>query len=231
MLAILGDIHGDFRLFERYIPLLDETLAGGKSVSVIQVGDFGYYPLGNGGKTTLENWPKTNFPVYFVEGNHSWHPYLRGLDSPTKLKKNLWYMPRGTIQEIEGYRIGFCGGANSVDMKYQKRNGSWFPEEVVTQADVDKFNGKTVDILITHAPPMNIVYRTMGKLDTGYWGLPYGWVDESAMMIEQLWGNLGTPPIYSGHLHISYNGSNATILDIGEMQFIKSKHELENEDV
>ena len=63
---------------------------------------------------------------------------------------NLVFVPRGTVLELDGRRIAFLGGGNSIIDRAVRRNGvDWWPEEQVTLADVARFaDAGTVDILV-----------------------------------------------------------------------------------
>jgi len=226
MIMFVGDLHGSFVILRA---LIDRVLkdngylagcvsrGGGKSsaLKIIQVGDFGWYPY------LLKEWTTLPFPVYAIEGNHEYYPMLTDFTHVTEVKPNLWYIPRGTVKNIDGYDIGFMGGAHSVD-RYQRREGfDWWPEEEVTEENIKKLANKKVDILVTHVPPYNVIQRNWGKINHRSWHLPYNWVDESSRRIEKMWGDMGMPPMICGHMHGSATDGNCRVLDINELVFLK----------
>lgn len=223
MLGLLGDLHGDFWVMTNLIPKLENV-----DITVIQVGDFGYYPDRHRGTildgTTLDYWPDTEFPVYWIDGNHEWHPFLRGITKVTELKKNLFYVPRGTVLDLEGYRIGFMGGAESIDKFHQMKRGTWFPDETITREQIERlWDRKDIDILVTHTAPASVVRAHFPPLDLQEWGLPAAWKDTSSILVDELWNNLGRPPLYCGHFHKSIIHDTCRILDINELYTIDSK--------
>jgi hypothetical protein len=123
---------------------------------------------------------------------------------------------------LDGRRIGFLGGASSVDKRYRiSRNLDWFPEENITREDIEKFdNVDLIDILITHCPPRRIISRNFNPNDLLFFGLPNTWEDPNSILVEQLWDRLGNPKLYSGHMHRSVIDGNARILDINELIFV-----------
>lgn len=220
MIALIGDLHGDFAVIETLSEyVLEDTI-------FIQLGDFGFY------HRVLENWPATKFPVYVIDGNHEDHEYIRNEllasvplhQNVVEIKPNLFYVRRGSVVEIDGKRIGFLGGAESVDKYSRLRNGwHWSALESVTDADADRMiaNGKAVDMLVTHTPPSSVTHAMVGPIHKHRWGLPHDWTDESAARVQRVWDALDRPPIYSGHLHCSGVVDNARVLDINEIHTIR----------
>ena len=227
MIVFVGDIHGEFHILRSMITemikgngYLETSImeGNGKSnaIKIIQVGDFGWYPH------LLKDWDwKCPFPIYAIEGNHEYFPLVQNWTHVTEVKPNLWYVPRGTVMNIDGYDIGFMGGAHSVD-RYNRREGiSWWPEEEVTEQDIKKLSNKKVDILVTHVPTHTTIQRNWGPLNKASWGLPKHWVDTSSMLIEQMWMEMGQPPIISGHMHKSVIDGKHRVLDVNQPVFLQ----------
>lgn len=221
-MKIVGDLHGIFDalryLAEARMPGELEQLAPGEAV--VQVGDFGFYEDRNPAIEKLE----LVAPVYAADGNHEDHsqldldaeePYLyRGVP-------NLYYVPRGRAVTIEGRRVGFLGGASSVDKFIRLNRGlHWSPREVPSAEQVARLmrNEPKLDILITHCPPQSVIDRHFDPQDLNtYFGLPVTWLDPTASMVEVVWNFYGRPPLYCGHMHRSVTHGNVRILDIEEV--------------
>jgi Icc-related predicted phosphoesterase len=222
-ICFVGDIHGEFEFFEK----LPKRVELPSDMTFIQVGDFGWYPQ------NIQYFPQ-NFPnpVYFIDGNHEHFPLIRGVTEIKEVKPNLFYVPRGTVMEIDGWTIGFIGGGESVDRYWRTKEIDWFPDERVTEEDVNKLLncGKKIDILVTHAPPKIAIDYNFTPIRRESWSLPRDWEDVSAQRIEHLWNNLGRPRLYCGHMHRSVKWNNVRILDINETEFLPPKSELENDD-
>jgi predicted phosphodiesterase len=184
MIAFIGDVH---REFGRLAGAVSE-LPPGVEVA-IQVGDLGLHrddlgPTGSGV-------PPLAHLVYYVTGNHDHEPSYRGIARPTEMAPNLVFVPRGTVLELDGRRIAFLGGGDSVIDRAERRDDvDWWPDEQVTMADVARFEGvRRVDFLVCHTPPA-FVYPIFH--------LP---PDPSAVAVERAWEMLGRPPVMCGHLH------------------------------
>jgi len=169
---ILGDVHGD----RAFLDLAIEAAMKAECGAVFQLGDFGYWPNHrlfrddeNGivmikkGDTVIgmvEELPHViddyDFPVYFVDGNHEYHPGLQKYEEwVTEIRKNLFYIKRGALLEVGKRNVLCLGGAYSMDRLSRVKNESWFPEEVVSNADVEASMNidKTIHVVMTHDCP------------------------------------------------------------------------------
>lgn len=203
-LILIGDLHGDMGILKDFIPQEGDM--------IIQVGDF-FIP---------DNWIPPAYPIFFIDGNHEKDlPKLVSLTEVTEVRENLFYIPRGTVLEIGGKRVGFLGGGSSLD-RYQRTEGvSWFPEEIPTEAQCASLCNKgPLDLLVTHSPPANVLNLALPPLDRSSFGLPAGWKDEAAEKIQDVWDTLGRPQLICGHAHTAFSGPNFRILDIDEMYFM-----------
>jgi len=216
MLAFLGDIHG-------VVPSLKNALIKIKVeypqvTALIQVGDFGWY------KSRIEAFKAVNphIPVYWIDGNHEYFPLINRTTEVTEVAPNIFYVPRGTVLTLDGRKIGFMGGAASVDKEYRIRSGlPWHKEELITESDVARMDGvDTVDIFVTHTPPQSVVDRHFDPMDlVRYYGLTIDWRDPSAQHIQNLWDRFGNPLLICGHMHRSVSASmgKVRILNIDEL--------------
>lgn len=200
MIAFIGDVH---RSFDSLAGAVAE-LPSGIDVA-IQVGDLGLH--GDDLRAAGTGVPALARTVYYVTGNHDHEPWYRGIAQPTEMAPNLIYVPRGTVLELDGRRIAFLGGGDSiVDRAYRRRDVDWWPEERVTEADIARFHtvGR-VDLLVSHTPP-SFVYH--------YFGLP---PDPSSLAVGQAWQMLGRPQVICGHLHMARAVGCVRVLDALEV--------------
>jgi UDP-2,3-diacylglucosamine pyrophosphatase LpxH len=163
-------------------------------------------------------------PVYFIDGNHDHCTRWRNYETVGKVfgNANLYYVPRGSVLEIDGRTIAFMGGAASIDKQWRLRDGHfWDAHEEVTQADVDRLlknaEGKNIDMFITHCPPNTLITEHFDPKNKLWFGVGLDWHDPSQTFIEEAWHKLGTPHIYSGHMHRHVETAVATILDINQI--------------
>lgn len=211
-IALIGDIHAEYGALERIVAQIDPDAA------IIQVGDFGYWPYYL--EHYMDHMPKRC--VLFIDGNHDHVPGCRSCEWP-----NAVFVPRGTVKEVAGRRVLFLGGATSVDRKRRPHNGghhAWFDDEVVSEDDVARAlaNAKDgVDLMVTHTPPDWMIRKNFSPNGLRSFGIdPDTWRDLAAERVEQVWHELGEPPLYCGHMHQSVQDGNCRILDINEVVLI-----------
>ena len=199
MIVCVGDAHGNSAA-------LAKIVREHPAATVIQVGDFGLWPQ------LRRQYVIPERPVYFIAGNHEHHPSIRGITTVTEVWPNALYVPRGTVLELDGKRIGFCGGADSVDCAFRTPQVDWFPDEAVRDVDVDPARYGSVDLLVTHSPPQSAIAANFDPRQLAVFGLPPTWVSDSAVRIQRLWEALGHPPLICGHMHASVRHRGVTIL-------------------
>ena len=229
MILLLGDIHGDYRILNDAIQKAE--LVGASAL--IQVGDFCMF---RGGQTEFgaklaNNEPefqrvleKAKVPVYFIDGNHDdcdrWLCYTE----VTQVFENapFYYVPRGTVMELDGRTVAFMGGASSINKQWSLRDGNhWTPLEDIRQEDIDtllrKAEGKQIDMFITHIPPHSVIQEHFDDSVKIMFEVGLDWHDQNQTIVEELWHKLGTPHIFSGHMHRRVAGMTYRILDINEL--------------
>lgn len=91
-------------------------------------------------------------PRFFIDGNHEYFPDLN-LDAskPLALDNNLWHIPRGFVSG----QVMFMGGGESIDRYSRVPGYTWFPEENITQTQLDRalaYQGK-IDVVASHTMP------------------------------------------------------------------------------
>lgn len=209
-------------------------------VAFIHVGDFGIYSW------LLSKWVPLDAPTYVIDGNHEDHRYLASLRATEEMSEiqvvaglsdvseyinkpkpvveiapNLFHVPRGTVLELDGRVIGFCGGGESLDYKFRRRNVSWWEEERIVEQDIKPLYEKTLDYLITHTPPLSVIQRNFPPVQKEEWSLPREWKDQSAQMIDVLMMRVTVrKEIISGHMHKTVRDGQFRILDIDELYCI-----------
>jgi predicted phosphodiesterase len=218
MILLLGDIHSNAGIFRQVIELSKESGA----IAIVQLGDFGLF-------RDNEDWFRQNIkdahiPIYFIDGNHDdcsrWIEY----EEVTRIwdDRELFYVPRGTVMELDGRTVAFMGGASSIDKKIRLENNMhWDINENISDDHVNRLlnntNGKKIDVLLTHCPPHSVIEKHFDPINKLWFGVGVDWVDPNQRIIEDIWQQLGTPNIYSGHMHKRVQGKNYRILNINEL--------------
>ncbi|RAN79455.1 hypothetical protein B5P43_15595 [Bacillus sp. SRB_336] len=202
-----GDWHGNTRWAEFCVR--EAAKAGYKTI--LHVGDLAVlWPSGGGPQTEdrftmlLKRWlEQYDLRLLFADGNHDVHPRLRALPLNAEgfgvISDRLLYAPRGHRWEIEGVRFGALGGAVSIDQAHRKAGLSWWPEEAITTADVERLGHETLDVLITHEVPAG-VQVTSGWSKPLPEHLAYACYEQRRLVAEAV-ANTKPQFVFSGHWH------------------------------
>ncbi|MDA8332489.1 MAG: metallophosphoesterase [Candidatus Dormibacteraeota bacterium] len=162
-LLVAGDTHGNWLHWKHVLlPAAHEHQVEG----IVQLGDFGYWPLTGEGRDYLA-WLSSELDdadswIVFVDGNHEDHKALRQLprrpDGFVEVTDRIVWAPRGHRWTWGGVRFLALGGAYSIDRQYRKLDSGrwgWFKEEVITSEQAKLASaGGAVDVLLTHDAPL-----------------------------------------------------------------------------
>jgi hypothetical protein len=143
---------------------------------ILQMGDFGIWPGSEGQRflDTLDRAAETaRIPIGFIDGNHEDFAQLYGLpiDAAGRrpVRPHITHLPRGHRWTWAGKTMLACGGASSIDVMYRLPSASWWPQEGITQADVETcIAGGAADVLFSH--DINLDVQLEGAFDLN--GLP-----------------------------------------------------------
>jgi hypothetical protein len=159
-ILLIGDIQGKVQ----YIRAAFE-LARSQGISrILQLGDLGVLPVGKGFQLLNEiNSLSLAYGIRFdfIDGNHEDFDQLdlfekeadRAPDGSILVRPNVHWWNRGSVTTIAGIRIGFLGGAVSMDRNDRIEGKSWWPQETLTLQQLDKLklaSADGLDILVTH---------------------------------------------------------------------------------
>jgi len=162
-LLVAGDTHGNYLHWKNVLlPAAREHQVDG----IVQLGDFGYWPLTGEGLNYLA-WLSAeldddDLQVIFVDGNHEDHKALRQLparpDGFVEVTDRILWAPRGQRWTWQGVRFLALGGAYSIDRHDRKLDSGrwgWFKEEVITPEQAKlAIAGGPADVLLTHDAPL-----------------------------------------------------------------------------
>ena len=206
LVGIMGDLHQAYWMLQNFRPG-DVDLA-------IQVGDFGFihrvYP-----------YEKPAVPVWFIDGNHDSIVWLKERSNNYQRKvvinKNLTYVPRGWVEQIGSKVFGFMGGADTPSWARApfKKSGLWYPEEQISHEDVNRLrhnlNGRKLDILICHEPPVEVKYAARLGVTEG----------ESAFRLQEIVKEFKPEKVFCGHMHASFTyviGNSTVVKQLDEFE-------------
>ena len=161
-LLVAGDTHGNWQHWKNVLlPAAREHEVEG----IIQLGDFGYWPLTGEGRDYLKiltgRLAKADLWIVFVDGNHEDHKALLQLprrpDGFVEVTDRILWAPRAHRWVWSGSRFLALGGAYSTDRRYRKLDSGkwgWFQEETITDEEAQlAIAGGPADVLLTHDAP------------------------------------------------------------------------------
>ena len=186
---ITGDVHNRFGD-------LNKLISRRRPDGIFCCGDFGYWPKFGPRYVHPLSDIKLQGAQYlrWCDGNHEDHWSLKERESD-ELEPGIIYMPRGSTFKLpDGRVILFMGGAHSIDKHVRKLGVDWFPEEVITQKDLNDLPDVDVDIFITHTCPVELV----NDLKKNY---PDKGMEPSNYALSELWKHYKPDLWFFGHWH------------------------------
>jgi hypothetical protein len=165
---LTGDVHGNTGwVLTHVFPQAKRQ----RCDSILQIGDFGIWP-GPDGKRFLDaldhRGEAQGIPIWFIDGNHDDFAqlYALPLDAAGRraVRPHITHLPRGHRWSWAGRTLLACGGASSVDVMYRTPWRSWWPQEVITSAELDAcIEPGRADVLFSH--DINLDVRLPGAFD------------------------------------------------------------------
>jgi len=196
-IALIGDVHGGRSASVSAIYAAKEEGAE----RIIFLGDFGYDFSSTFVGELADASRDTGLIIDWIDGNHEDFDFLEsvGFDLSDRFK----YHKRGSVEEIDGVRFMFLGGASSVDRQARTPHVSWWPQESLTDTDIAQAckNG-TVDVILSHDAP-----HLPPMMDDAT--APFPRID---LLISQLhrvkygviYNNAHPSYVFHGHYHVLY---------------------------
>lgn len=203
---ITGDTHGRIQQIEKIEKYYRYSWT--KDDYLIICGDFGFVLAGNTqDDELLDDLSFRPYTILFIDGNHENFPALFRYSEEVwhggkihRIRKNIYHLMRGQIFDIEGKSFFTFGGAYSIDRALRKKNESWWPEEIPTEAEYReavrnlRAHSMSVDYIITHTMPTHLVqkYRPNVTLSQDA---------ELSAFLDTIWRDVEFKHWYCGHWH------------------------------
>jgi len=175
---------------------------------LVHTGDFGYTfdPAFVGAMERLI--ARFNLPIYFVDGNHDNHRWLRRQkqndDGTIRVGEGLTYLPRGHRWAWEGVHFLALGGARSIDRQYRHLTEPpyWWSTETITPMEAALArSGGPVDVLVSHDAPSGIVIPDFDQYSDGYQGIEVIASQAHRQLLRDVVNAVRPDVIFHGHYH------------------------------
>jgi len=160
-IGLIGDLHGDVGA----LLTISQSMKERDIDVLLALGDVGVPWPGENWSNRLSKISKRlasrSQILYFVEGNHDDHRLLRifqtGSDGPAELRSNIFHLPRGYRTVLaSGKTLAALGGANSIDFEHRVQDVSWWPQESITDDDLEVLGFTHADVLVGHDAPLDV---------------------------------------------------------------------------
>lgn len=171
MIYVTGDIHGDIKRFSS--SFMPGESSWTENDYLIICGDFGLIFMDDDQEEAwLDGLEKKPYTILWADGNHENFKALNRYPAETwnggrvhRIRKNIFHLMRGQVFTIEEKTFFTFGGAYSLDRYMRIKNKTYWDEELPNNDEYNeairnlKENGSTVDYIITHTAPREIIRR------------------------------------------------------------------------
>lgn len=222
-LLIAGDTHAN----KAHVHQLCVAAQQAGCAAIIQVGDWGFTWPGYQTSHLLFKLNKAlesyEMDMYFLDGNHDNFGDLQGrgfwgakelcrfADAP-----RVTYIPRGHVWEWDGVTFMALGGAFSIDQDRRTEGKSWWPEELITYADLEYCASQLdqhpkIDVFLSHDCPEGVKrLESYLELTSKEFGIDYKLDQASRANRRALWlvvERAKPTLLLHGHYHFWYSDS------------------------
>lgn len=208
--AVCGDWHGNVgwvRTLARVLPTLAPDVT-----TLFQLGDWWLDPV-----ATDELFAYTSIErIYVTLGNHEpWDQITPLLDAhpgaAIRVSTLTWLLPRPARLSIDERSILSLGGATSVDRESRKEGLTWWPDEAITDTQVEAaIAGGPADLMLTHESPADTPVRPVREiLRTNPHRFPTTALADSAASrarVSEVWDAVHPELLAHGHMHVAAGG-------------------------
>ena len=209
--ALAGDWERDDRWARHSLRLLADR----DITTIFHLGDFGIWPGGRGRqyRSEVDGTLRGHGQVlYLTPGNHEDYDQISELpvldDGLQWLTDHIAVIPRGHRWTLGNRTWVSLGGAPSVDFPSRVEGETWWPDEAITEDDVQcVIDGGTADVMLCHdapspgTPAVERIIRTGGGWDWTPRGLRYA--REGRALLTRAFEAVQPTLLAHGHHHVS----------------------------
>jgi predicted phosphodiesterase len=227
IIAVAGDWHGN----SLYASLAIDYVAQFKPDLFLHVGDFGIWPgrPGKGYRMRVdEKLEEHDLNLVVTLGNHDdWDQVGDRLkrDEYVDWTDRIKLAPRVGVVNVGGLGIAHIAGAVSVDQGIRTAHRDWWPQEALTEADLnvaEEIGSSYIDLVIAHDVPAGVNVPLMPnppKFWKPYLELAHDNRIRMAQIISKLIGD-SQPMMIHGHYHTRYDEFNVKIMEGGLLRSV-----------
>lgn len=206
---LTGDLHGYYDIKKLSSGAFPKGRELTKDDYLIVLGDFGLVWHDNDREKYWINWLNDKpWTTLFIDGNHENFNQLYQYEKElwkggyiSKIKDSIYWLRRGQVFVIEGRKFFTIGGGESTDRNHRIEFVSWWKEEIPSYAEFEEAydnlakHNNTVDYILTHSPPLNVIRSFGDSFHDSKDYLTKGLENIQKMTFFKHW--------YFGHLHMN----------------------------
>lgn len=218
-IVVAGDWHGSVHRAASVI-----WFAGLREIPIVlQLGDFGYWTPGPWTQRYLDAIEQAcvnhTVTLLWLDGNHECFPHLyeTPVDPNTGLRTirdHVHHLPRGLRWRWHGKTWMALGGAHSVDRLMRKEGASWWPEEHLSETDIEHaVTPGPVDVIVSHDVPDGVGIPGLqshlfpaSEIATSEW---------HRRQVGNVVDTVKPQLLIHGHYHVRYSGRRGSTMCIG----------------
>ena len=185
---------------------------------VVHLGDFGFWTDCSDTTKYLRHIQRTledtDTVLYWVDGNHEDHDRIKTTGGNLPEYPRIVYLPRGFRWEWHGKTWMALGGAHSVDRLMRTPGRSWWPDEHLSEDQVEYASRPgAVDVMVCHDCPDGVAIPGIHAIEKqlsdpqGFW--PPSEIAASfahRMKLSRVVQAVRPKVLYHGHYHVRYDG-------------------------
>lgn len=204
-IGIAGDWHANTRFAVNAIARIARHLEPPRII--LHAGDFGVW-RGHGDylRAVSAALDQAGADLWFVDGNHEDHPYLRelgysGMWAGNMIAPHITHLERGTRWEWHGKTWLALGGAVSVDKNYRTEGDDWFADEEISDAQETEVTAAgQADVLLSHDAPARVTLH-LGVPPAGFLPMiPHA--EQHRERLQRICRTVKPRWIFHGHYHL-----------------------------
>lgn len=212
LVGVAGDWHGNsmwaVSVIDRFYDMGIKT--------ILQLGDFGVWP-DRSGKFYLDELQNVLISngqfLYVTLGNHEDYTQVHAIEPDDEgikwIRSNIALLPRPFRFELKLTTFLSLGGAPSVDRQFRTPYKSWWPEEMITEEQVEEaVAGGTVDVMLTHDAPNGGTRAVESILASGGGWSPeaLAYAAEGRDLMDKAVYSIKPKMLLHGHYHVKDSG-------------------------
>ncbi len=216
MVYITGDTHGGIDISKLNSKYFTEQISLTKKDYLIIAGDFGFIWEKSRTEECWIKWLEEKpFTTLFIDGNHENFDLINSYKTENwnsgkihRISNTVIHLMRGQVFKINNKKYFTFGGGRSADKARRIEGISWWKQEMPSKEEYKEAiynlnkNNWSVDYIITHTAPTNIIHFLEQEHEV------YNKENELSDFLEEIDNKTKYKKWFFGHYHLDENIDN-----------------------